>query len=76
MAPDFANRHGHDLDAEYLHPVDAKLLSIRADGEGLVVRVAVACPECGETLELRAPVAAVEESDLDLPLEDPEEAYD
>jgi hypothetical protein len=68
--------HRHSLDAEFLHPRDAKILHIEADDDGVELTVAVACPECGQTLDLVAPVERIVESDVELPLEDAEEAYD
>lgn len=66
----------HPLDAEYLHPTDAAVLDLRDEDGMLVVELALPCPECGETLEVRAPVESKRESDLELPLDDVEEPYD
>lgn len=76
MTANYEHKHEHELESEYLHPTDAKVLSIHSEGDDLTVQVAVPCPECGETLELIAPVSTVEESEIELPLEDSEEAYD
>lgn len=76
MAREYEREHEHELEAEYLHPTDAKVLSIHSEDDGLAVLIAVPCPECGDTLELFAPVSKVEESELELPLEDPEDPYD
>lgn len=74
MAP--TNSHEHELEAEYLSPTDAEILEIEAGEQGLQLHVAVPCPECGQTLALDAPVSAISEIDLELPLEDAEDSYD
>jgi len=66
----------HDLDAEYLYPSDVDVLGLEGRGGNLVVRFALPCPDCGEALEVGATVDSIEESDLDLPLDDAEEVYD
>lgn len=68
--------HEHELEAEYLSPSDTDVLEIEPGGGGLQIRVAVPCPECGQTLALDAQVDSVTEIDLELPLEDAEESYD
>lgn len=74
MAP--TNSHEHDLEAEYLSPADTAVLEVEPDEDGLQLRVAVPCPECGQTLALDASVSSVSEIDLELPLEDAEDSYD
>jgi len=66
----------HPLDAEYLHPSDATAVDLFEHGDALAIRLALPCPECGETLELVAEVDSVRETDYKLPLEDAEEQYD
>lgn len=68
--------HEHELEANYLYPSDAEVLSIHSDDDSLVLQLAVPCPECGETLELFGTVSKITESELELPLEDVEETYD
>lgn len=68
--------HEHELEAEYLSPSDTEVLEIEPGEGGLRLRVAVPCPECGQTLALDAQVSSVSEIDLELPLEDAEESYD
>lgn len=68
--------HDHELEAEYLSPSDAALLEIEPEREGLSLRVAVPCPECGQALALDAEVTSISEVDLELPLEDAEDSYD
>jgi hypothetical protein len=68
--------HDHELEAEYLSPSDTEVLEIEPSGGGLEVRVAVPCPECGQTLALDAAVSVISEIDLELPLEDAEDSYD
>ena len=63
----------HDLDAEYLYPGDVDVLDVYEE-DGVVVALAVACPDCGTALRLGAPVESVEEADFELPLDD--ELYD
>jgi hypothetical protein len=66
----------HPLDAEFLYPSDAAVVDLfDRDGE-LAIRLALPCPECGETIELTAEVGAAREADYELPLEDAEEQYD
>ncbi len=74
MVPD--TNHGHELEAEYLSTTDAAVLEIDSDDGGLQFRIAVPCPECGQTLALDAPVTSISEIDLELPLEDAEDSYD
>lgn len=76
MSRNYENEHEHELEAQYLHPTDAKVLSIHSEDDDLIVQIAVPCQECGKTLELFAPVSNVDESEIELPLEDSEEAYD
>lgn len=64
----------HELDAEYLYPGDTGIVDIYEEGGELRVRLAVACPDCGEALSLEAAVEKVEEGDFELPLSD--ELYD
>lgn len=64
----------HELDAEYIYPSDADILSIKDDAGDLRVTLALPCPDCGEALSLGATVDSVEEGDFDLPLDD--EMYD
>ena len=59
----------HDLDADYLYPVDFDVLDVYED-DGLRVSLAVPCPECGQALELDAEIDAVEEGNFELPLDD------
>jgi hypothetical protein len=66
----------HPLDAEFLYPSDAAVVDLFDGTDGLAIRLALPCPECGETLELIADVGAVREADYELPLEDAEEQYD
>jgi len=66
----------HPLNAEYLYLSDAVVVDLSEREDGLAVRLAVPCPECGETLELTAGVETVREADYELPLEDAEELYD
>lgn len=66
----------HDLDAEYLYPSDAQILAIDEEGGQLRFVIAVPCPDCGQALKLTAPVETVEETSLELPLDDPEDVYD
>lgn len=68
--------HEHELEAEYLSPSDTEVLEITPGESELDLRVAVPCPECGQTLALDAPVASITEIDLELPLEDAEDSYD
>lgn len=64
----------HELDAEYIYPSDADVLSIE-DGDGEVrVTIALPCPNCGQALSLESTVDSVAEGDFDLPLDD--EMYD
>lgn len=70
----YEREHEHDLDAEYLYPSDVDVLNVvERDGE-LVAEFALPCPECNDALELEAQVTRVEESDIELPLDD--EYYD
>lgn len=66
--------HEHELEAEYLYPSDVDVLDVLDRDGGLVIEFALPCPECGDALEATAQVTDVEESDLDLPLDD--EYYD
>jgi hypothetical protein len=66
----------HDLEAEYLYPVDADVLDLVDGPNGLAIRFALPCPDCGQALELEADVRGMKESDIDLPLDDAEEQYD
>lgn len=66
--------HEHELEAEYLYPSDVDVLGVDERNGELVVEFALPCPECGDALEVDARVTNVEESDLDLPLDD--EYYD
>lgn len=66
----------HDLDAEYLYPSDAQILDIDEEAGSLRFIIAVPCPDCDQTLKLTAPVEKVEETTLELPLDDPEDPYD
>lgn len=64
----------HELDAEYIYPSDADVLSIEdVDGE-VRVTIALPCPNCGQALSLEATIDSVEEGEFDLPLDD--EMYD
>lgn len=64
----------HELDAEYIYPSDADILSIEdVDGE-VRVTIALPCPNCGQALSLESTIDSVEEGDFDLPLDD--EMYD
>lgn len=74
MSP--TNSHEHELEAEYLSRSDTEILEIELGEQGLQLRVAVPCPECGQTLALDAPVSSISEIDLELPLEDAEDSYD
>lgn len=64
----------HELDAEYLYPGDTDVLEIYEGDDGVHVTLALACPECGEALEIDTAVESVEEGDFELPLDD--ELYD
>lgn len=68
--------HEHELEAEYLSPSDAEVLEIEPDGDGIALRIAVPCPECGQSLALDTAISSVSEIDLELPLEDAEDSYD
>jgi hypothetical protein len=70
------NAHEHDLDPEFLDPIDAIVLAIFEDDGGLAIRFGIPCPECGESVEAVANVTEIEASDLELPLDDVEEVYD
>lgn len=71
-----SNSHEHELEAEYLSLSDTEVLEIEPGEQGLQLRVAVPCPECGQTLALDAPVSSISEIDLELSLEDAEDSYD
>jgi len=64
----------HELNPEYIYPSDIDVLDVDATETGLVLNVALPCPECGQALELSTDVTVVSESDLELPLDD--EWYD
>jgi hypothetical protein len=64
----------HDLDAEFLYPSDADVLDIYEETDGLRVKFALPCPECGAALEIDASIESVTEGDFELPLDD--ERYD
>ena len=66
----------HDLDAEYRYPSDAEVMEIASRDDRIVFTIAVPCPDCDAALELTAPVEAVAESALSLPLDDAEDVYD
>jgi hypothetical protein len=66
----------HDLDAEYLYPSDAAILDIDDEGGTLRFTIAVPCPDCDQALKLTAPVEDVEETTMEVPLDDPEDPYD
>ncbi len=66
----------HPLDPEYLYPSDTAVVDLFEHDDGLGIRLALPCPECGETLELVAGVENILEANYDLPLEDAEELYD
>lgn len=59
----------HELDAEYLYPRDVDVLDVY-DDDGVRVKLAVPCPDCGTALELVASIESVAEGDFELPLED------
>lgn len=63
----------HELDADYLYPGDVGVMEVYDDG-GLRITLAVACPDCGQALELDVAVDSVEEGEFELPLDD--ELYD
>ena len=64
-----------ELDAEYLYPSDADVISISNDEDGGIrVRFVVPDPDTGEGLVLEATVESVEEGDFEFPLDD--EIYD
>ncbi|MDY6780022.1 MAG: hypothetical protein SV760_05665 [Halobacteria archaeon] len=67
----------HDLDPEYLHPSDARVLEIYENDVGnTVVSLAVPCPNCDETLKLEAPVEDIQETTLETPLDEGDDIYD
>ena len=66
----------HDLDPEYLFPVDVDVLDLVSGPNGPAIRFAVPCPDCGQALELETDVRGKKESDLELPLEDAEDPCD
>lgn len=66
----------HDLDPEYLYPSDAQILDFHDDDGTLVIRVAVPCPECDESVAIEASAERIEAVDLEIPLGDPEDPYD
>lgn len=66
----------HEIDAEYLYPSDVEVLDLQGRDGTIRIRVAIPCPECGQALELTNIVEDIEESDLDLPLDDAEDVYD
>lgn len=66
----------HDIDPEYLFPADIDVLDFVSGPNGPAIRFALACPDCGQALELEADVRGMKESDIDLPLDDVEEQYD
>lgn len=67
----------HDLDAEYLYPVDVEVLDVVDSASGEIqVELALPCPECDQPLKLTMDVASVEETELSLPLDDAEDVYD
>jgi hypothetical protein len=68
--------HDHDLDAEYLYSDDTAVLDLYNDDDSIAIRFALPCPDCDETLELTATVDHVEETDLEISLDDAEERYD
>jgi hypothetical protein len=66
----------HDLDPEYLYPSDAALLDIFERDDTLHFSIALPCPECEQALKVTARAESIEETDLELPLDDAEERYD
>lgn len=66
----------HDLDAEYLHPSDGRVLEFYEDDtDSLRVAIAVPCPECDQAVRLETVVESTEELDVDTPFGDIEDFY-
>lgn len=64
----------HDLDAEYLHPSDGRVLDVYGDGD-LHFAIAIPCPECDQALRVDTRVESTEELDVDTPFGDIEDFY-
>lgn len=65
-----------DVEAEYLHPADAQILDLYEDDGDLWIEFAVPETDGDATYKLEARVERATETDLELPLDDVEEAYD
>lgn len=64
----------HDLDPEYIYPGDFDILDVFEENKTLHITLALPCPDCGQSLKLDTGVESVEETALELPLDD--ERYD
>ena len=65
--------HPHEIEAEYINASDALVLDVFEREGALRIRYGIPCPECGESVEVVASADRVEDSDLELSLEDAEE---
>lgn len=65
----------HDLDPEYLHPSDGRVLEIYEDDDSLRFAIAIPCPECDQALRVDATVDSTEEIDVDTPFGDITDFY-
>lgn len=68
--------HEHDIDGQYLAPSDGEVLDVYGTGDDFTIEVVVPCPECDQALEVTfSSPTAVEESDIEFPLDDAESAF-
>lgn len=64
----------HELDGEYITNSDAAVTDVYGVGDGLRIDIVVACPDCGQPLELTMHEESRAERDVDFPLDDAEAA--
>lgn len=65
----------YKLDVVYIYPNDINVLRLEERTGKLGIRFALPGPDCGDALELAATVNSIDESGLDLPLDDVKESY-
>jgi len=65
----------HDIDPEYLHPSDCRVLDVTGEPGTVDVALAVPCTECDEAVRLDTRVESKTELDMDTPFGDVEDFY-
>jgi hypothetical protein len=66
----------HEFDLSTLYPADVEVLHIGGEADDQYIGFAVACPDCGTSVEMFARVESRMEVSLAAPLDDAPDTYD